>query len=186
MELAKTLIAKAIRMCGGNQAELARKMNVPPARITDWKTGTRVMSPEDAALMADIAHEDAVQAAIDQMIERNAGTEKGRRLIDVLGKAAAAGVVATLGFSYSVMPTSAMGDTTTAADDLTETHIVLLSWMRRLRSLLSKVVRARGLRGLPQWGRPRSKPRRSTPLQRPRSRDLRCRCLMVLARDHMA
>lgn len=58
------------------------------------------MSPELAAEIADIAGEDARQAVIDAVIERNLTGKKGTLLKEILGKEIAAGEAATLGFSY--------------------------------------------------------------------------------------
>lgn len=101
MKLAELLIDKATKACGGNQAELARRMGIYPADVTNLKTGKRPLSPEIAAELADIAGEDARQAAIDAVIERSQGTRKGQVLREILGKGLHAGAWATLLCSYS-------------------------------------------------------------------------------------
>jgi DNA-binding transcriptional regulator YdaS (Cro superfamily) len=100
MKLGQTLIDAAVAVCG-SQAELARRMGVYPADVNNLKTGKRPLSPELAAELADIAGEDARQAVIDAVIERNAGTRKGGALREILGKGLAAGVAAMWLFSYS-------------------------------------------------------------------------------------
>lgn len=110
MLLAKFLIDKAVEMCG-SQAELARRMGVYPTDITKLKSGERPLSPEVAAELADIAGEDARQAAIDAIIERNSETRKGDKLKEILGKVRAAGEAAVLGSSYSVGSIYAMEKT---------------------------------------------------------------------------
>lgn len=100
MRLAQTLIDKAVEMCG-SQAELARRMGVYPTDITKLKSGDRPLSPEIAAELADIAGEDARNAAIEAIIERNAANRKGHMLKEILGKALAAGVAGMCLFSYS-------------------------------------------------------------------------------------
>ena len=100
MFLAQTLIDRAVKMCGSS-AELAKRLEIYPADITNLKKGKRPLSPEIAAEIADIAGMDARQAAIDAIIERNAANRKGQRLADILGKAQAVGAAAMLGISYS-------------------------------------------------------------------------------------
>ena len=85
------------------------------------KQGTRAISPETAALLADIAHEDAREAVIQAVIERNKTGPKAEQIREILGKALAAGVAAVLVFSYAELPTSAMES---AASELTILHIV--------------------------------------------------------------
>lgn len=100
MFLAQTLIDRAVKMCGSS-AELAKRLEIYPADITNLKKGKRPLSPEIAAEIADIAGMDARQAAIDAIIERNAANRKGQRLADILGKAQAVGAAAMLGTSYN-------------------------------------------------------------------------------------
>lgn len=120
MRLAQTLIDKAVEMCG-SQAELARRMGVYPTDITKLKSGDRPLSPEIAAELADIAGEDARNAAIEAIIERNAANRKGHMLKEILGKALAAGVAAMCLFSYSEDSVSA---TKTIAKPLDTLYIV--------------------------------------------------------------
>lgn len=106
MKLAILLIDKAIEICG-SAAELARRLQVDRAEVTKLRQGKRPLSPEMAAEIADIAGEDARQAVIDAVIERNAETRKGPVLREILGKGIAAGVAAMLVFSYSAEPQDA-------------------------------------------------------------------------------
>ena len=121
MPLAKTLIDKAVEACG-SQAELARKMGVYPTDITKLKTGERPLSPELAAELADLAGEDARNAVIEAIIERNASNRKGTLLKEILGKALAAGVAAMLVFSYSKDSISATESI--AKNDLTSSQVI--------------------------------------------------------------
>lgn len=121
MKLAETLIDNAVKKCG-SQAELARRVGVYAPDISKLRAGTRTLTPELAALIADEAHMDARQAYIDAGIERDLANPNGGRLADVLGKALAAGVAAVLVFSYADLPISAMES---AASELTILHIVL-------------------------------------------------------------
>lgn len=100
MKYAKSLIDKAIDSCG-SAAELARKMGIDRAEITKLSQGKRPLSPELAAEFADIAGDDAREAAIHAIIERNAEGRKGHLLREILGKGLAAGVAGLLLFSYS-------------------------------------------------------------------------------------
>lgn len=101
---AKTLIDNAAKMCG-SEAELARRIGTSPAALSHLKHGKREMSPETAALLADIAHMDAREAVIQAVIERNKTGPKAEQIREILGKALAAGVAAVLVFSYADLPT---------------------------------------------------------------------------------
>lgn len=112
----ETLIDKASKVCGSDAA-LARRMGIYPADVSNLRAGKRPLSPELAAEFADIAGEDARQAVIDAVIERNAAGKKGHLLKEILGKALAAGVAAmSLSFysgdSISAMETVAKNDAT--------------------------------------------------------------------------
>lgn len=95
----KTLIDKAEKVCGSADA-LAARMGVKANVISMLKHG-RTITPETAAELADIAGEDAREAAIFAMLERAKGTRREGVLREVLGKAQAAGVAAVLVFSYN-------------------------------------------------------------------------------------
>jgi len=85
------------------------------------KHGTRELSPETAALLADIARVDAREAVIQAVIDRNKTGPKAEQIRDILGKALAAGVAAVLLTSYSVPSTGAHDF---EAAQLTPLHIV--------------------------------------------------------------
>jgi len=76
-------------------------MGIYPADISNLRAGKRPLSPELAAEIADIAGEDARQAVIDAIIERNAEGRKGALLREILGKARAAGGAAMCHISYN-------------------------------------------------------------------------------------
>ena len=95
-----SLIDKASKVCGSD-SELARRMGVHRVAIAQMKSGQRVISPETAAELADIAGEDGREAAIQTMIENAKGTRREGVLREILGKALAAGVAGLLVFSYS-------------------------------------------------------------------------------------
>ena len=100
MEYAKTLIDKASKICGSDKA-LAERMGIYAADISHLRAGKRPLSPELAAELADIAGEDAREAAIAAIIMRNENNRKGAVLREILGKALAAGVVGMSVFSYN-------------------------------------------------------------------------------------
>lgn len=108
-------------MCG-SYAALAREIGTSPAALNHMKSGKREVSPETAALLADAAHENAAQAVIDAIIERNKTGPKAEKLREILGKGKAAGVAATW-LLCSIAPiTYAIGK---IANELTVLHIVL-------------------------------------------------------------
>lgn len=117
----KTLIDKAAKMCG-SQAALARKLGTSPQALSQMKHGEREISPETAALLADIAKEDPQQAVIAAVIERNRTGPKAEQIREILGKALAAGGAAMLLFYFTEPSISAMG---IVAAELTMMHIVL-------------------------------------------------------------
>ena len=100
MTTGKDLIDKAAKVCGGYKA-LAERLEIPAPNISLMKAGKRAISPATAAELADIAGEDARQAAIDAIIERNEKNRKGPLLREILGKDQAAGGAAMCHISYS-------------------------------------------------------------------------------------
>ena len=72
-----------------------------PAIVSMMRRGKRPISPEMAAVLADIAGEDAREATIAAVIEGARGTRREGVLREILGKALAAGVAGMLVFSYS-------------------------------------------------------------------------------------
>ncbi len=94
------LIDKASKVCGSDSA-LAKKLGIPRQNVYLMRKGKREISPATAAELADIAGEDARQAAIDAVIESARGTRREGVLREILGKALAAGVAGALVFSYS-------------------------------------------------------------------------------------
>lgn len=100
MKYGSSLIDRAAEVCGGYSA-LAERMGVPVQNVSLMKSGKRSISPATAAELADIAGDDARQAAIDAIIESAKGTRREGVLREILGKALAAGVAGMLVFSYS-------------------------------------------------------------------------------------
>lgn len=81
------LIDKAASIAG-NKSELAKKLGIPQTHISNWKAGTRNCSPEDRAILAGIAGEDAVQELVKATLEREEGTRRGTLLGELLGQRA--------------------------------------------------------------------------------------------------
>lgn len=100
MEHVVTLIDKAAKMCGSQNA-LAERLGFSKGTLSDMRHGRKAISPATAAELADIAGEDARQAAIDAVIESARGTRREGVLREILGKALVAGVAGVLVFSYS-------------------------------------------------------------------------------------
>jgi len=148
MKLAQTLVDKAIEKCNGSPSELARRIAVYPTDISKLRAGTRPLSPEIAAELAEVAGLDARQAAIDAIIERNMANRKGPLLSAILGKGLAAGVAGMLLIFYSndsISATSTMKNDSASIN----TSIHRIYWM--LRRMLStrkncKSTRFRALR----------------------------------------
>ena len=115
MQDKKTLIDKASEVCGGD-ASLARRMGISRALVSLMRSGARKITPETAAELADIAGDDAREAAIAAILESARGTHREGVLRAILGKGLAAGVAAMLVFSYkddsaSTMETIAKSNT---------------------------------------------------------------------------
>ncbi|WP_291519293.1 hypothetical protein [Acidovorax sp.] len=100
MQSVKDLIDKASEMCGSDTA-LAERMGIERPNLSLMRSGKRAISPATAAELADIAGEDAREAAIAAVIESAKGTRREGVLREILGKGIAAGVAALLVFSYS-------------------------------------------------------------------------------------
>ena len=99
MQSVQSLIDKASEVCGGDSA-LAEKMGIPRQNVYLMRAGKRPISPATAAELADIAGDDAREAAIAAVIESAKGTRRESVLREILGKGLAAGVAGMLVFSY--------------------------------------------------------------------------------------
>lgn len=110
-------------------------MGISRALVSLMRSGERAITPEVAAELADIAGEDARQAVIDAIIERNAAGRKGPLLREILGKALAAGVAAVSVISYNADSIYAI-DTIAekgATANVSTYRIYLLRLLRALR-----------------------------------------------------
>ncbi len=77
------LISKASAITGSDYA-LATRLGVPRQMVSMWKNEARPCPPEEQARIADIAGFDPVDALINAVLERHAGTPKGEALCRVL------------------------------------------------------------------------------------------------------
>ena len=91
MQSVTMLIDKAADVCGSYTA-LADRMGIAVQNISLMRAGKRAVSPATAAELADIAGEDAREAAIAAVIESAKGTRREGVLREILGKAIAAGL----------------------------------------------------------------------------------------------
>jgi len=86
LEAVNLLIDKA-KAIAGSDAALARTLGVVPQRIANWRNGSAGCSLEDQALLAAAAGLDPLQELARAAVRKHEGTEKGDRLMRVLGKA---------------------------------------------------------------------------------------------------
>jgi len=135
MQDKKTLIDKASEICGGDAA-LARRMGISRALVSLMRSGDRKITPETAAELADIAGDDAREAAISALLENAKGTRRESVLREILGKALAAGVAGMLVFSYS-------GDSISATKTIARTvdSLYIVSSRRIWRRVLQQIGR---------------------------------------------
>ncbi|MBX9935735.1 MAG: helix-turn-helix domain-containing protein [Burkholderiaceae bacterium] len=77
------LISKASAITGSDYA-LAAQLGVPRQMVSMWKKEARPCPPEEQARIADIAGFDPVEALVNAVLERHAGTPKGEALCRVL------------------------------------------------------------------------------------------------------
>lgn len=103
------------------------------------RRGKRPISPEMAAVLADIAGEDAREATIAAVIEGARGTRREGVLREILGKALAAGVAGMLVFSYS-------GDSISATKTIARTVDSLYIVSSRIRRTMARLLAALRLR----------------------------------------
>ena len=129
MESVKPLIDRASEMCGGDSA-LAEKMGIPRQNVYLMRTGKRPISPATAAELADIAGDDAREAAIEAIIESAKGTRRESVLREILGKALAAGVAGMLVFSYSGDSISTTKKIARTVDSLYIVYSRFINWFR--------------------------------------------------------
>lgn len=132
MESVQPLIDKASKVCGGDSA-LAEKMGIPRQNVYLMRAGKRPISPATAAELADIAGDDAREAAIAAVIESAKGTRRESVLREILGKAIAAGVAGLLVYSYS-------GDSISTMETIAAKADTTLNPIHRIYSLIRRAA----------------------------------------------
>lgn len=132
MQSVRDLIDKASKVCGSDTA-LAERMGIERPNLSLMRSGKRAISPATAAELADIAGEDAREAAIAAVIESAKGTRREGVVREILGKAIAAGVAGLLVFSYS-------GDSIYATKTLAKNDASVNDSIHRIYSLLRRAA----------------------------------------------
>lgn len=132
MQSVNSLIDKASKVCG-NDSKLAERMGIHRVAISEMRAGRRAISPATAAELADIAGEDAREAAIAAVIEGAKGTRREGVLREILGKAIAAGVAGLLACSYS-------GDSISATESIAKNDTSVNDSIHRIYSLIRRAA----------------------------------------------
>lgn len=86
MQRVKTLIDKAIEVCG-SQTALALNLGVHKSQLSGMKNGGLKIAPDLAILIADIGKQNVADAALAAIIENGLNTKRGKRVQEVLGRA---------------------------------------------------------------------------------------------------
>lgn len=86
MQRVKTLIDKAVEVCGTHSA-LALKLGIHKSYLSGMRNGSRHISPDVAILIADIGKQNVEDAALAAIIENGLNTERGERVQEILGRA---------------------------------------------------------------------------------------------------
>jgi L-serine deaminase len=89
-----SLIASAA-MRAGNEAKLAKLVEANRHNLSAWKAGKRACPIEAQVLMADLTERDVQKEIADALIERNANTPRGEKLVTALGKGLMAVIAVT-------------------------------------------------------------------------------------------
>lgn len=141
MEYGKTLVDKAAKVCGSDQA-LADRLGTSRPNISLMRAGKRAVSPVMAAELADIAGVNVNEAVSVALLDSVKGTPKESRLRDILGKGLAAGGLAMLATSYSGAANASSG---TSSNLLPEVNNVYIVSIRRLRKFMHKLRTGPGI-----------------------------------------
>lgn len=105
MQALKTLIDDSLKMCNGNQSELARKLGVSTSLMNAIIKGQRSLTWPHAALMAEMTGSNIEEAIRAALIAETPMLKNGAKLREILGKGLAGGAVAMLAFSSNAAPT---------------------------------------------------------------------------------
>lgn len=79
------LIAEA-SMRAGNDSKLAAMIEASPSRVHDWRERGKPCPVEFQALMAALVERDPIEELRLAVLERNANTPRGEKLLSALGK----------------------------------------------------------------------------------------------------
>ena len=92
MESPKDLIVliDAGRSIAGSDYKLAKMIGVTPQTVSNWRHGEKPCPPADVALLASVAGFDPQEWLTRATLWKYEGTDKGDRLMRVLGKTSAA------------------------------------------------------------------------------------------------
>lgn len=146
--MAKSLIDKVIEKCG-SQAEAARRLEVTRANVSLIASGKVQLSPELAALCAEIVGEDPYRCAAEAMVLNCKDRNKAERLNRAfhLPRLAGGAVMLLISLALGVScPDSA------SAKSVREHLTVYTSWQvwcRIVRGLVLMARRAIGATGMP-------------------------------------
>lgn len=100
MQVLRTLIDDSLKMCQGNQSELARRLGVSTSLMNAIVKGKRSLTWNHAVLMAEMTgfNIDAVLRAA--LIAETPMLKDGAKLREILGKGGADGEAEVLDLSY--------------------------------------------------------------------------------------
>lgn len=70
----------------GSEYKVAKALGVTPQQVCDWKAGRRTCSPEDRALLAEVAGVDPIAEIAEALAERWQGKPKGERLRELFAR----------------------------------------------------------------------------------------------------
>lgn len=93
------LIQDAIK-AAGNEPKLADFVEATRHNVNAWKHGTRSCPLEAQILMASLTKRNVDEVIKEALLERNAGTPRGEKLVSALGKVVSVVGVVTLSTLY--------------------------------------------------------------------------------------
>ncbi len=121
--MASAELIDAARSLGYTDAEVARRIGVSRSYLCDVAAGRKSLSPEAAALLADLAGRDPTEALKAQTVENEKDADRRERLRRALFVCWVAGVAAALQIATATPVEAAM----VALDRI---HIVARRFMR--------------------------------------------------------
>lgn len=134
MKYVKTLIDKAGENAGSFY-KLAAITGLAESTISQIRAGKRNLPLDVVPLVADMAHVEVDEAIHQVMIEQERNPTRRGKLVEILGKAVAAGVVGMSVFSYSG---DSISSTLTNRQQLTNVNsLYIVEYLRRLLRALA-------------------------------------------------